>query len=83
MYALSINVQENIICDPTKITDLHKKDQISSNIILVKPKYLEHIPTMSLLLPTMPQCTAISETKETTYRIVPNSLKIPKGDQKP
>ena len=37
---------------------------------------------MSLLLPTMPQCTAISETKETTYRIVPNSLKIPKGDQK-
>jgi hypothetical protein len=53
------------------------------NIILVKPKYLEHIPAMSLLLPTMPQCTAISETKEITYRIVPISLKIPKGDQKP
>ena len=34
---------------------------------------------MSLLLATMPQCTAISETKENTYRIVLNSLKITKG----
>jgi hypothetical protein len=52
MYALSINVQENIICDPTKITDLHKKDQISSFCLDCLMILLEEI---QILLPFVHQ----------------------------